>query len=107
MIKFNLINSYTENLFFFVSNLSEFHFSCRKEYNEEWQKIFGKINKEEAKLLGKFRVVLKKHGFNEEGAYLGVPIFTSSENQKLESLEKILTASDFAIFKETLKIEQI
>jgi len=103
MIKFNIVNSYLENLFFFVSNLSEFHFSCRKEYNEEWQKIFGKINKEEAKLLGKFRVVLKKHGFNEGGVYLGVPIFTSSENQKLESLEKILTASDFAIVKETLK----
>jgi hypothetical protein len=103
MIKFNLINSYTENLFFFVSNLSEFHFSCRKEYNEEWQKIFGKINKEEAKLLGKFRVVLKKHGFNKDGVYLGVLIFTSSENQKLESLEKILSARDFALVKETLK----
>jgi len=104
MIKFNLINSYTENLFFFVSNLSEFHFSCRKEYNEEWRKVFGELSETEETHLKNFSIILKKYGFDDQNPYLGIPFFLSSENQKIKSVKKVLDKEEFSIVGKTLEI---
>lgn len=104
MIKFNFINSYTENLFFFVSNLSEFHFSCRKEYNKEWQKILGELSEAEKKCLKSFSTILKKYGFGGQKPYLGIPFFLPSENQKIKSVKKILDEKEFLIVEKTLEI---
>lgn len=104
MINFKLINSYTENLFFFVSNLSEFHFSCRKEYNQEWQKITGKLSEEEKKSLRDFSVIAKKYGFDSKNTYLGVPFFLSPEKQKMEAVEKILDEKEFRVIFKTLEL---
>lgn len=104
MIKFNLINSYTENLFFFVSNLSEFHFSCRKEYNEEWQRIFGELSKTEKIHLKNLSVVLKNNGFDGKNPYLGIPFFLPSESRKIKSVKEILDEKEFSIVEKTLEI---
>jgi len=46
-MKFKVTSSKIGNFFFFITNLSEWHYSCRKSYNEEWVKILGDLTKKE------------------------------------------------------------
>lgn len=78
------------NQFFFVSNLAEWHFSCRKKYNEKWIKQTGLLNKREKKALKDFKAIIKKYGFgikNGKKIYLGIPFITPSSSQIWEKVK--------------------
>lgn len=45
------------NFYFFVQNLSEWHFSCRKNYNTLWQKQFGELTNKEKRPLETFKKI--------------------------------------------------
>lgn len=60
-IKFHFIISRWSNFYFFISNLSEWHFSCRKIYNEHWIKATGTLTKEEKNELGNFSLIRKEY----------------------------------------------
>ncbi|MEI7690608.1 MAG: hypothetical protein WCI63_03215 [bacterium] len=51
------------NHFFFVQNLSEWHFSCRKSYNKEWLEITGPLKENEIEALASLRRLLSKYSF--------------------------------------------
>ena len=51
------------NLFFLVSNFSEWHFSCRTDYNRAWIEKTEPLKNEEVEALFKFKGVIKKYGF--------------------------------------------
>ena len=96
-----LIFDYSKNYnrFFFISNLAEWHFSCRKKYNETWLKN-NPLNKEEAAILNKTRLILQKYGFGEN--YLGLAFFT--EEISWNKLKKRPSEQEFKIIKESLRI---
>lgn len=52
------------NQFFFIQNLSEWHFSCRKRYNKVWLEEASPLTKDETKALDNLKKTLKKHGFS-------------------------------------------
>lgn len=56
-MKFKFIISKWGNFYFFVQNLAEWHFSCRKNYNALWQKKLGRLSPEEEKALKVFKKI--------------------------------------------------
>lgn len=62
-MKFDIKYSKIGNFFFFISNLSDWHFSCRKEYNEAWIKQTGELSNNEKNAIENFRKIMTKYGF--------------------------------------------
>jgi len=48
------------NQFFFIDNLSEWNFYCRRNYNKEWLNQFGKLTKKEKVALKNYRLLMQK-----------------------------------------------
>lgn len=69
--KFNI--SKLSNQFFFISNLSEWHFSCRKEYNKNWRAGLPAFTSEQEETLKLFSEALKKYEKYKRG--INFPIF--------------------------------
>jgi hypothetical protein len=61
MIKFQFIISKWGIFYFFVQNLSEWHFSYRKKYNVLWQKELGSLSSKEKKALKVFKKIRSKY----------------------------------------------
>lgn len=57
MIKFNIKISKWANFYFFIQNLSEWHFSNRKDYNLLWRKMLGALSAQEEDALKKFKEI--------------------------------------------------
>ena len=60
-MKFRFIISKWGNFYFFIQNLSEWHFSCRKKYNALWQKELGSLSLEEKQTLKVFKKIRSKY----------------------------------------------
>jgi len=60
------------NLYFFIQNLSEWHFSNRKKHNEEWHKELS-FFKEANFCIKEFKKIHEKYSFGDK--YLGRPFF--------------------------------
>lgn len=110
MMKFKFKISKLANQFFFISNLSEWHFSCRKNYNKEWLKQTGPLNKKEKKALDDFRKIIKNYGFthdkNRRSVYLGQIFFICPENQIWEKLERFVEENEFKKIQQIFKVFQ-
>lgn len=85
------------NKFFFISNLSEWHFSCRKQYNEIWLSKIGKLSKKEEKSLNQFKEILKKYNFHK---YLGIFFITEDDDYVWEYLKNEVTTEELDKIKE-------
>jgi len=73
-MKIKFVNSDIANNFFIISNLAEWHFSCRREYNRKWLDLTGKLNSEERQAIKVFKGLMKKYGFDRrdpKAGYLG------------------------------------
>lgn len=106
-MKVKIIVSKKANLFFFVANLSNWHFSCVPEYNEIWLKKIEQLSSEDKIYLKKFRLCLKKYDFKKRGArslYIGVPFFVFGSNDKLaqERLKQQITIAEMKTIKAVL-----
>ncbi len=79
-LKFEIVPSvsYWANFFFFVSNLSNWHFSCRSSYNEFWLSKTGPLSKDEEKALRQARQLFKKFGFGKK--YWGLIFLREDES---------------------------
>lgn len=64
------------NLYFFIQNLSEWHASNRKKYNETWRGELS-LSTEADSRLEIFRKIHEQYSFGEK--YLGRPFFTSDD----------------------------
>lgn len=71
-LKFTPKISRYANLYFFIQNLSEWHFSNRKKHNEEWRNELS-FSKEADRCLQEFKKIHKKYPFGLK--YLGRPFF--------------------------------
>ena len=61
VIKFNIKISRWASFYFFVQNLSEWHFSNRKDYNLLWRKILGIFLKQEEDALKRFKEIRSQY----------------------------------------------
>jgi hypothetical protein len=61
------------NLYFFIQNLSEWHFSNRKKYNEVWRSELS-FSEEANVCLKEFRIIHEQYPF-DDNHYLGRPFF--------------------------------
>ncbi|MFH1192706.1 MAG: hypothetical protein V1656_00065 [Candidatus Jorgensenbacteria bacterium] len=103
-MKLNIKISKIANFFFFVTNLSEWHFSCRTSYNEAWIKKMGPLNGEEAKALATFKPIMRKYGFvrrpqNKKGCYLGEFFYTGSSTTVWKRLAVAVTKNEYVAIR--------
>lgn len=110
-MKFEFKISKLANQFFFISNLSEWHFSCRPSYNKKWLKITGPLSKAEKNALAEFKKIITKYGFTrkrekDKSKYLGQIFFLYSKKESWEKLGKFVKKTEFKKIKEIFKILQ-
>jgi len=73
-MKFKFIINRWGNFYFFIQSLSEWHFSCRKEYNDLWQKELGILSPEEKKALKIFKKI--RLNYKTSKSYFEIAFFT-------------------------------
>lgn len=92
----------TGNLFFFVSNLTEWHFACRLHYNEIWIKKTGPLSKKEKEALASFKKILLKYHYGKE--YLGRPLEGYSDKTAWLKLKMWVTPIEYEEIQKILKL---
>jgi len=81
------------NFYFFVQNLSEWHFSCRKNYNIFWQQQFGKLTTKEKKALENFNKIRLRY---DQGKTCFEKSFFTKKNP-WRSLSLTLTSKEYKV----------
>ena len=99
-MKFQFIISKWANFYFFVSNLSEWHFSARKNYNLTWKEGFGGLSTEEENALNKFKEF--RQGYNSGKTFFEEAFFTTKN--PFDILQKNLPESEYQIIKQVFNI---
>jgi len=106
-VRFKIVVNEWNNFYFFLQNLSKWHFSNRKEYNLFWEREIGPFNINEKKALKKFREIHLRYPFGK--SYLGLDFFLSKNpfktlkkrisNEEVNQLKGI-----FSLWKSKFKI---
>lgn len=65
--------------FHFVSNLTEWHYACRRRDNNKWLIKTGALTPEEKKALETLRPILEKYNYGKN--FLGIPFIRSVQNE--------------------------
>lgn len=99
-MKFSIIINKQANFYFFVQNLSEWHFSCRKSYNDFWEKELGKFSPEEKEALKQFKKIHLHYSFGKN--YLGRYFF--KEKNPWENLESKINKKDYDDIKSVFSL---
>jgi len=102
-MEFKIIISKSANKFFFISNLTEWHFSCRKMYNPIWLKhTGGNLSLQEKKYLKIFKNILIKYGFKK---YLGEYFINQLHpNKQWALLKNNITKKEYTDIKKIFNI---
>lgn len=100
MIQFSFIIKRWAVFYFFIQNLSEWHFSNRKEYNKLWKSKLGPFSKKEKDALKNFNRIHKKYSFGE--MYIGRQFFLNKN--PWEPLNKKMPEKDFSEVKKVFDL---
>lgn len=106
-MKFKIKYTKLGNQFFFISNLADWHFSCRKHYNKQWIKQTGPLTSQEKRALKEFSKIMRKYGFrykNKKSVYLGIPFITFSPAYAWRKVKKWVNKNEHKKIKEIFKI---
>jgi len=90
-MKFSIIINKSANFYFFIQNLSEWHFSNRKDYNVLWRKELGQFSSQEENALKQLKEIHSRYPFGK--LYLGRQFFL--EENPWAILEPKLSPEDF------------
>jgi len=85
-IKFNYQVNRTANLFHFISNLTDWHFSTRKNYREKWLKQTSDLTTQENKYLSEISDLFRKYPFGEN--YWGKIFLVISDDKVWDKAEE-------------------
>jgi len=88
----------TSNLFHFISNLTDWHFSVRTSYKKYWIEKTGDLSEEDAQWLAKADNLFKKYTFGNN--YWGATFLRRPEEDVWETAEKNFGEKDSQRFKE-------
>jgi hypothetical protein len=106
-MKFDIKYTKLGNQFFFISNLTEWHFSCRKDYNDIWLLKTGPLDKKEKVALREFKKIIKKYGFiyrKNKSIYLGKIFYMHQEKEIWQTLKKFVNKDEFDKIKNIFEI---
>jgi len=106
-MKFKVKYTKLGNQFFFISNLTEWHFSCRKSYNRKWIEETGPLNYQEKEALREFSRIMRKYTFrqkNKVDVYLGIPFITFSNILVWKKIIKWVNKKEYPRIKEIFAI---
>ncbi len=94
------------NQYFFISNLSNWHFSCNPEYNKVWLKETGELFKEEKKVLRQLIPIFQKYEFDYENPknYLGTHFVNPNEKDIWNNISSIITKDELRVLKQAFII---
>lgn len=100
------------NQFYFISSLSEWHFSFRyrKIFSEKWieQTNTSSLSKKEKKALKDFTKIIKKYGFhykNKRFVYLGIPfIVFFNEDKAWAKVKNLVNQEEYKKLKDIFEI---
>lgn len=97
-MKFNFKISKLDNFYFFVSNLTEFHFSCRPHFNKDWIEVTGELSQEEKLAILGLSPIFKKYGFvfkNKKSLYSGKYFYCPEDKDKWNALKKYVSKTEY------------
>ncbi|KKS77657.1 MAG: hypothetical protein UV74_C0013G0154 [Candidatus Woesebacteria bacterium GW2011_GWB1_43_14] len=100
-MKFRFTLNKETNHIYFVSNLSNWHFSCRPWHNRYWIEKTGEISGAEKKALESTKSVFQKHSFGNN--YWGNILLIPDKN-RWEKIEGLLTKKEISTLKSTVKL---
>jgi len=89
------------NQFFFISNLADWHYSCRKHYNDVWLKD-NPLTQSEKQAIEKIKPVLCKYSFGEKSV---VKAFFQ-DNKQWEHLVETTNKKEYKILQDIFQIFQ-
>ncbi|MCX6812375.1 MAG: hypothetical protein NTW79_02020 [Candidatus Berkelbacteria bacterium] len=92
------------NLFLFISNLSEWHFSCRKSFNEIWKTKPTPLSDVEKTTLLNFVKILKK--YNKKNKEHLIAEFVKSNSINWQKISNRISSRDVATIKNAFQIFQ-
>lgn len=98
-MKFKFIVSKWANFYFFASNLSGWHFSCRKDYNNEWVEKIGSLTEKESKVIKEFKKIKQRYGFELDKYF-----YLYNEKQAWRKLGKFVKKLEFEKIKFAFKV---
>jgi len=111
MLEFKFHYTKTANLFYFVSNLAEWHFSCRKNYNKIWLEKTGALDDKEkqalkqlAKLLIKYHFSSGQKGPDDPSKFLGIPFTVYSDNEVWGKVEEWVEPEELLMLKNIFEV---
>lgn len=103
MVNFEFRVNKTSNLVHFVTNMSNWHFSCRGYSNRFWIEKTGELTEKEKKMLEDFSLVLQKSPFGNN--YWGKKLLAQDNIESIVNQAKAIFADDdYRIFKEAISL---
>lgn len=103
--------SRTANKFFYLQNLFPWHFATRTDHRERWEKITGRLTKEEEFVVHEFAELLKITGYRYDRSgkslFPGVPFLThekDTEGTAFKKAENFLTKKQLFVFRRAFDI---
>jgi len=94
-MNFSIVINKSANFYFFIQNLSEWHFSNRKDYNVLWRKELGQFSSQEENALKQLKEIHLRYPFGK--LYLGRQFFL--EENPWTPLKQKLPQGDFTNLK--------
>lgn len=99
-MRFEFVVRKWANFYFFVQNLSEWHFSCRKDYNVLWRQELGEFSPKEENYLKNFRELRSKYK-SSRTHFEQIP-FTS--DNPLKEFKKVLSLEEYEQIEKTFSL---
>lgn len=95
------------NKFFFISNLSEWHFSCRKDANQKWLEDTGPLLQKEKSALKEFEGIMKRYGFmykNGIPTHLGKYFYLYPQHRSWDELKRDVSQTEYKKIRDVFSI---
>lgn len=99
-MKFKFIVSKWANFYLFVSNLSEWHFSARKNYNILWKEELSKFSDEEENALNKFKEI--RQNYNSGRTFFEKAFFCADD--PFDILQENLSKTEYQTIKQIFSV---
>lgn len=101
-MEFSVIINKQANFYFFVQNLSEWHFSCRKNYNIFWKEKLGQLSLSEKEALKDFKNLQAKYSFGKN--FFGEFFFISKSPLEKMQDQKEISNNEIEVLKKIFSI---
>jgi hypothetical protein len=101
-MKFNYHILRVANFYYFLFNLTKWHFSCRDYIADYWLKRTGPLSTEESKVIKELTLIFKKHKFS-----LWPNFLCEEVSEAIQNLEKSIPQNEVELFSTAFVIFEL